>query len=132
MLEYDTGMPSMKWRIAQRKLIFVSRIMAKPADNITRKVLMQESINNINGLATECRTLCLSLGLPSLMAREVTKNEIKHTIKTKISDECVKRMQEGRKSKDRVDLNPDETQYLQRLSLSNCRIYWRTRLRLGF
>ena len=129
MLEYDTGMPPMKWRIAQRKLIFVSRIMAKPADNITRKVLMQESINNINGLATECRTLCLSLGLPSLMARELSKNEIKHAIKTKIREECVRRMQEGSKSKDRVDLNPDETQYLQRLSLSNCRMYFRYRSR---
>ena len=42
MLEFDTGMPPMKWRIAQRKLIFVNRIMAKPVDNITRKVLMQE------------------------------------------------------------------------------------------
>ena len=119
----------MKWRIAQRKLILMNRIMAKPADNITRKVLMQESINNINGLATECRTLCLSLGLPSLMARELSKNEIKHAIKTKIREECVRRMQEGSKSKDRVDLNPDETQYLQRLSLSNCRMYFRYRSR---
>ena len=39
------------------------------------------------------------------------------------------RMQEGSKSKDRVDLNPDETQYLQRLSLSNCRVYFRYRSR---
>ena len=117
----------MKWRIAQRKLIFVNRIMAKPVDNITRKVLIQESINKIKGLATECRTLCLSLGLPSLMAIEVTKNEIKQAIKTKIREECIKRMQEGSKSKDRIDLNPNETQYLQRLSLFNCRVYFRYR-----
>jgi len=38
-------------------------------------------------------------------------------------------MQEGSKSKDRVDLNPDETQYLQRLSLFNCRMYFRYRSR---
>ena len=63
--------------------------------------------------------------LSSFMAKEVTKNEIKHTIKTKIREECIKRMQEGSKSKDRVDLNPDETQYLQRLPLSNCRVYFR-------
>ena len=86
---------------------------------------MQEYINNINGLATECRTLCLYLCLPSLMAREVTKYEIKHAIKTKIREECVKRMQEGSKSKDRVDLNPDETKYLPRLSLSNYGMYLR-------
>ena len=38
-------------------------------------------------------------------------------------------MQDGSKSKDRLDLNPDETQYLQRLSLSNCRVYFRYRSR---
>ena len=129
MLEFDTGMPPMKWRIAQRKLIFVNRIMAKPVDNITRKVLMQETIYKIKGLATESRTLCLSLGLPSVMTAEVTKNEIKQAIKAKIKDECFQRMQEGTKSKDRVDLNPDETQYLQKLSLSNCRVYFRYRSR---
>ena len=59
---------------------------------------------NTNGLATEYRTLCLSLGLPSLMAKDVTKNESKQAIKTKIREECIKRMQEGSKSKDRVDL----------------------------
>ena len=74
----------MKWRIAQRKLIFVNRIMAKPAYNITRKALMQETIYKIKGLATESRTLCLSLGLPSVMAAEVTKNKIKQAIKAKI------------------------------------------------
>ena len=129
MLEFDTGMPPMKWRIAQRKLIFVNRIMAKPVNNITRKALMQETIHKIKGLATESRTLCLSLGLPSVMATEVTKNEIKQAIKAKIREECLKRMQEGSKSKDRMDLNPDETQYLQRLSLSNCRVYFRYRSR---
>ena len=90
---------------------------------------MQESINKIDGLATECTKLCLSLGLPCLMAKQVTKNEIKNAIQTKIKEECIKRMQEGSKSKDRLDLSPDETQYLQRLSLSNCRVYFRYRSR---
>ena len=97
--------------------------MAKPVNNITRKVLMQETIYKIKGLATESRALCLSLGLPSVMTTEVTKNEIKQAIKARIREECLKRMQEGSKSKDRVDLNLDETQYIQRLSLSNCRVY---------
>ena len=73
---------------------------------------MQETIHKIKGLATELRTLCLSLGLPSVMATAVTKNEIKQAFKAKIREEFLKRMQEGSKSKDRVDLNPDETQYL--------------------
>ena len=60
--------------------------MAKPADNITQKVLIQESINKIKDLATE---LCLPLGLPNLMVKEVTKNEIKHAIRIKIKEECI-------------------------------------------
>ena len=83
MLEYDTGMPLMKWRIAQWELILVNRMLAKPVDNIRRKVQIQDFINKIKGLATEYRTLSLSLGLPSLMAKEATKNEIKHAIKNK-------------------------------------------------
>ena len=72
------------------------------------------TFHKIKGLATECRTLCLSLGLPSPMTKEVTKNEIKHANKTKIREECIKRMQEDSKSKERVGLKPDETQYFQR------------------
>ena len=68
MLEYDTGMPPMKWRIAQKKLICVNKIMAKPCENITRQVLIEETIHKIKGLATECRKQCLSLGLPSIIA----------------------------------------------------------------
>ena len=40
MFEYDTWMPLMKWRIAHRKLIFMNKILAKPVDNITRRVLI--------------------------------------------------------------------------------------------
>ena len=70
-------------------MTFVNRIMAKPVNNITRKVLMQETIYKIKGLATESRTLCLSLGLQSVMTAEVTKNEIKQAIKAKIREECL-------------------------------------------
>ena len=129
MLEYDTGMPPMKWRIAQKKLICVNKIMAKPCENITRQVLIEETIHKIKGLATECRKLCLSLGLPSIIAQELSKSEIKQAINTRIQEECIKRMQDGSKSQDRIDLNSDEIQYFQRLSLTNCRVYFRYRSR---
>ena len=38
-------------------------------------------------------------------------------------------MQDGSKSQDRIDLNSDEIQYFQRLSLTNCRVYFRYRSR---
>ena len=104
--------------------------MAKPCENITRQVLMGETIHKIKGLATECRKLCLSLGLPSIIAQELSKSEIKQAINTRIQEECKKRMQDGSKSQDRrIDLNSDEIQYFQRLSLTNCRVYFRYRSR---
>merc|ERR1711872_649454 len=105
--------------------ILENSIMKKYLGDIIHEKGFEESIT----ATTECRTLCLSLGLPSLMTGGLTKNEIKKVIQTKISEECIKRMQEGSKSKDRLNLTPDETQYLQRLSLSNCRIYFRYRSR---
>ena len=50
-------------------------------------------------------------------------------LKTKIREECIKRWQEGSKSKDRLDLGPDETQYLQRLFLSHGKVNFRYRFR---
>ena len=106
-----------------------NKIMAKPCEYITRQVLMGETIHKIKGLATECRKLCLSLGLPSIIAQELSKSEIKQAINTRIQEECIKRMQDGSKSQDRIDLNSDEIQYFQRLSLTNCRVYFRYRSR---
>ena len=56
--------PSLAWTWAE---------LGNTVDKVTRKVLIQETINKIKGLATECREICLALGLPDLMATEVTK-----------------------------------------------------------
>ena len=129
LLEYDTGLEPMKWRIAYRKLNFLRKIMAKPSENITKNIILEEVRNNINGLASECRKLCKTLNLPSLITKEVTKAELKNAVKNKIIEECLERMKSSKKVADRIELNPSERQYLQTLSIANSRVYFRYRAR---
>ena len=59
LYQWDSGMVSMKWRIALKKLLFVNKIMQKDHTNLARKTLLQEALNNIEGLGHEkyCQTL---------------------------------------------------------------------------
>ena len=63
ILHWDVDMKLMKWRIAERKLKFVSKIMARENSNITKRVLMSEVLMEdmqkvtIKGLAYECKSL---------------------------------------------------------------------------
>ncbi len=54
ILHWDTDMKLMKWRIAERKLKFASKIMKRENSNITKRVMMCEVLEGINGLANEC------------------------------------------------------------------------------
>ena len=70
ILHWDVDMKLMKWRIAERKLKFVSKIMARENSNITKRVLMSEVLLEdmqkvtIKGLAYECKSLSEELGIP--------------------------------------------------------------------
>ena len=50
-------MKLMKWRIAERKLKFASKIMNRENSNITKRVMMCEVIEGINGLANGCKMI---------------------------------------------------------------------------
>ena len=56
-------MKLMKWRIAERKLKFVNKIMEREDNNITKRVLMSEVLTEINGLAHECKTIAERIGI---------------------------------------------------------------------
>ena len=56
-------MKLIKWRVAERKLNFVNKIMAKENSNITKKLIMSEVLLEdlqkvtIKGLAYECKSV---------------------------------------------------------------------------
>ena len=100
-------MKLMKWRIAERELNFVSKIMARKNSNITKRILIAEVLLydmqkvSIKGLAHECECLSEELGIPN-----VVFNIIKSTIKlaTEAIDKKEKRidMENSKKVGDRL------------------------------
>ena len=61
--------------------MFVNKIMQKDHSNIARKTLLQEGLNNIEGLGHECREIAHSIGLPNLVCVTRSKKEIKAAVK---------------------------------------------------
>ena len=58
----------MKWRMAEIKLNFVSKMMLRENSNITKRILMSEVLlNDVKGLAHECMSLSEELGIPNVV-----------------------------------------------------------------
>ena len=125
ILAYDTGMHNMKWRIAYKKVNFVRKIMNKPDNSITKRVIAQEVVSNIHGLGHETIKICQQLGLPNVLNVTVHKSDIKAAVKWKNEDEIEQRMTESKKARDRIN-NPS---YLRKMTLPLSRIFIRYRSR---
>ena len=129
-------MKLMKWRIAERKLKFVSKIMARENSNITKRVLMSEVLMEdmqkvtIKGLAYECKSLSEELGIPNVVFNKVNKSTIKQA--TEAIDKKEKRtdMENSKKVGDRLTDNPKDNTYLSEMSLLRSRIWIRHRVRM--
>ena len=80
IIHWDSGLKLMKWRIAEKKLLFFRKIMMRDESNITRRALMNETFMELKGLSYECRQLTEMVGLPDIMAITVRKGEIKQAI----------------------------------------------------
>ena len=87
ILHWDTDMKLMKWRIAERKLKFASKIMKRENSNITKRVMMCEVLEGINGLANECKIISEEIGLANVVTQSVSKGEIKRAICEKDKEE---------------------------------------------
>ena len=70
------GLKLMKWRIAEKKMLFFRKIMMRDESNITRRALMNETFMGLKGLSYECRQLTEMVGLPDIMANTVSIGEI--------------------------------------------------------
>ena len=66
-------MKFIKWRVEERRLNFVNKIMAKENSNITKKLIMSEVLLEdlqkvtIKGLAYECKSLSEELSIPNVV-----------------------------------------------------------------
>ena len=136
ILHWDVDMKLMKWRIAERKLKFVSKIMARENSNITKRVLMSEVLMEdmqkvtIKGLAYECKSLSEELGIPNVVFNKVNKSTIKQAIEAIDKKEKRTDMENSKKVGDRLTDNPKDNTYLSEMSLLRSRIWIRHRVRM--
>ena len=125
-------MKLMKWRVAERKLNFVNKIMARENSNITMSEVLLEDMQNvtIKGLAHECKSLSEELSIPNGVFNRVNKSTIKQA--TEAIDKKEKRidMENSKKVGDRLTDNPKDNTYLSDMSLLRSRIWIRHRVRM--
>ena len=129
LINWDTGMKPMRWRIAEKKLQFLRKLMEKEYRCLAKQVIYQEVIHGIKGLASECKALSKVLGLPNLVFSTVTKLEIKSSINQQVEKEMRKAMEEKVKVRDRLSENEDDKTYMNRIPLPLARVWLRYRAR---
>ena len=129
ILHWDTGLKPMKWRIVERKMLFLAKIMAKNHNNIAKKVLLEEWHLGLKGLGYECREASKLVGIPNLMCHQVSKTEIKGAIREQYCLELKEAMRDSKKVSDRLTDNPADNTYVTCLPLHQSRIWLRYRAR---
>ena len=127
ILTWDIGLTPVKWRIAQKKLLFLHRIMMKDIRNITKQILYEEVIRGIKGLAYECSLLCEEIGIQNIMFFETTEAAIKDAVRRKMNEEALTEMTSKSKVSDRISDNPRDNSYILELSLPESRVWIRYR-----
>ena len=130
IMNYDSGLWPMEWRIKYKKLNFVRSLMLKPGTNLTKKVLKQELLHKIDGLATECLKTCADLNINFIMNETVSKATIKWAVKKRIKQDIESEMLSLKKVKDRLRDDYAENSYLNTMGIAHCRLWFRYRARM--
>ena len=125
--QWDSGMLSMKWRIALKKLLFVNKIMQKDHTNIAMRTLLEEFNNKIEGLGHECDSLAHSVGLPDLRCLSRTKREIKTAVIQQDRLEIKEKFESSVKVGHRLTEDPENWSYLNTMPLHTARLWSRIR-----
>ena len=129
IINWDIGMMPMKWRVASKKLQFIRKISLKDHNNIAKGVLMEEVLQGINGLATECGQIAREIGLENLMIYQYSKKDIKEAVKTAMKKEFLQEMQSSAKVSDRLSEDPEDNSYINKMPLPKVRVWIRYRAR---
>ena len=129
LINWDVGMMPMKWRIASKKLQFLRKISLKDNKNIAKSILLQEVIQGISGLASECQKISTEIGLENLMLYQYSKKDIKEAIQSAMKKEFLQDMQSSVKVCDRLSDDPEDNSYIKNMSLPKVRVWIRYRAR---
>ena len=67
IIHWDSALQMMKWRIAEKELLFLRMDMMRDERNITRRALLNETFLKMKGLSYECKQMTEKVGLPDIM-----------------------------------------------------------------
>ena len=112
IIHWDSGRKLMKWRIAEKKLLFVRKLMMKDVTNIARKAILNETFMGLKGLAHECRELTEMMGIPDILSNLVSIGEIKQAIAIFSKQEMTEEIKASMKVRDRWSEDPETYNYL--------------------
>ena len=130
ILHWDTGLAPMKWRILQKKLLFIRKVIhVKDHTSIVKQVIYNEIFQEIKGLAYECKNACDELAIDNILVNKVKPGMIKRAILSKIESESIEDMLNSVKVADRMTENKADNTYMYSLSLPETRIWFRYRAR---
>ena len=90
---------------------------------------MEEVLQGINVLATECGQIAREIGLENLMIYQYSKKDIKEAVKTAMKKEFLQEMQSSVKVSDRLSDDPEDNSYINKMSLPKVRVWIRYRAR---
>ena len=129
----------MKWRVAEKKILFMNKLMMKGNKNLARLAVIEEGRLNSEGrmkggITDEINHLTLQLGCGYPVTGPVSKEDVKRSIRRRVKYENTMKMLECKKVCDRVEMENvmrmgEENSYMKRMPLAKSRVMFRYRAR---
>ena len=76
-LRAETRMINMQHRIWQHKLILINLIKCQNMSSLSRRIFDEQKTNNLPGLCSEVRDICVQLNTPDLNENTMSEVDIK-------------------------------------------------------
>ena len=132
-LIWEMGGMKMKWRIIQKKLIFMNHVMHLDEGSLARQIQEVQEKKNLPGLTQECKELISSLKLPCIFTEKMPKPKWKILVKASVeeaNEEEIRDAMKGYKKLRNRKIIADEyglKEYTKELSLYESRTIFKHR-----
>ena len=130
---WDMGGILMKYRIMQKKLVFLSHLKNLDKSTLARQVLDVQVQHRMDGLVQECLTFCAELKIPNIVCEEIPHAKWKiivgKAIKLKNEETLVAKMMNSKKlqKSDMVTETFKRRDYISNMLLSDSRTMFQYR-----
>ena len=118
------GLPGMKWRVCEQKILLIQAIRQQEEGGLAREVLQEQVQMGCPWLAQEVSEICQEIKLPDAAKKDISKEDIQKAIKYDHL-KALKLQLTGRKLKEMANSDVSERREYTRWSLLECRMAYR-------